>query len=221
MASSDERRLQRKKRGADVARTVILSAAASVFAQKGYYGTTMDDLANASGYSPAAIYKYFKNKEDLFHHLWNVMAERLQTIFEESSRMPLPFSLRLRWLVTRLSQLLESSPDFVVAFIAQRPYASLNVQSTLERQAFEHYLAHREQIVVLMTQGLAEGALRDGDADDYATLLIGLLYEFAYKWVTASGRLDVAANIDKLIELFLRGAGAREQLEAHLAAVSR
>lgn len=210
MTDAEERRRQRKKRGADVARSVILTAAASVFAHKGYHGTTMDDLANASGYSAAAIYKYFKNKEDLFHHLWNTMAERLQGIFEESVRMPLPFALRLRWLVTRLGQLLEKSPDFVVAFIAQRPYASTNAQSPLERQAFDHYLRHREQMLVLMRQGVQEGALRDGDVDDYASLLIGLLYEFAYKWVTASGEMDVGANIDKLIDLFLRGAGTSE-----------
>jgi AcrR family transcriptional regulator len=208
MPDVEERRQKRQKRGASVARTVILSAAASVFAQKGYHGTTMEDLATASGYSPAAIYKYFKNKEDLFRHLWNEMAERLQAIFEESARMPLPFALRLRWLVTRLAGLLESSPDFVVAFIAQRPYAAVQAQTPLERQAFEHYVRHREQIIVIMKQGLAEGDLREGDVDDYASLLIGLLYEFAYKWVT-SGQMDLAANVEKLIELFLRGAGAK------------
>ncbi len=208
MADATDRKRLRRKRGADVAREVILSAAASVFAHKGYYGTTMDDLANTSGYSPASIYKYFKNKEDLFQRLWNVMAERLQQVFEESARMPLPFALRLRWLVTRLSQLLEVSPDFVVAFIAQRPYASINVQSSLERQAFDHYVRHREQIVVLMRQGVAEGALRDGDVDDYASLFIGLLYEFAYKWVTAAGEIDMAANTDRLLDLFMHGAGA-------------
>jgi len=210
MSEADERRLQRKKRGADVARTVIIEAAASVFAQKGYYGTTMDDIANVSGYSPAAIYKYFKNKEDLFHHLWNAMADRLQSIFEESARMPLPFQLRLRWLITRLSQLLESSPDFVVAFIAQRPYAAIKTQTPLERLAFEHYLSHRRQIILLVQLGQSEGALRDGDSDDIANLLIGLIYEFAYKWVTAGGEVDVADNIERLIDLFLRGAGAVE-----------
>jgi AcrR family transcriptional regulator len=210
MPDQEERRRQRRKLGAEVARSVILSAAASVFAHKGYHGTTMEDLAQASGYSPAAIYKYFKNKEDLFHHLWNLMAERLQEIFEESARLPLPFALRLRWLVTRLGQLLDQSPDFVVAFIAQRPYASIQAQSALERQAFDHYMGHRKQILLVMSQGVAEGALREGDVDDYASLLIGLLYEFAYKWVTSSGTMDVAANIDGLIELFLRGAGANE-----------
>jgi AcrR family transcriptional regulator len=57
MPDVEERRQKRQKRGASVARTVILSAAASVFAQKGYHGTTMEDLATASGYSPAAINK--------------------------------------------------------------------------------------------------------------------------------------------------------------------
>ena len=124
--------------------------------------------------------------------------------------MPLPFPLRLRWLITRLSQLLVTSPDFVVAFIAQRPYAAIKTQSPLERQAYEHYLSHRKQIILLVEQGQTEGALREGDSDDYANLLIGLLYEFAYKWVTAGGEVDVSDNIERLIDLFMRGAGSTE-----------
>ena len=206
MAEVGARKKLRQRRGADHARDVILDAAASVFAQKGYYGTTMEDVAVASGYSPAAIYKYFKNKDDLFSRLWNTMADRLQEIFDESTRLPMPFAMRLRWMVTRASQLLETSPNLLVAFIAQRPYAA-RARSNLEKQALRHYRSHQARIIELMESGIAEGVLREGGAADYALLLIGLLYEFAHRWVSEDGQIDVRQSVDRIIELFLRGAG--------------
>lgn len=43
-----------------------MRAAASVFAEKGFSGTTNRDIAAAAGISPGLIYWYFENKEDLF-----------------------------------------------------------------------------------------------------------------------------------------------------------
>ena len=47
-------------------RTQILEAAATVFPQKGYAATTMQEIAQEAGISPSAIYQHFRNKEDLF-----------------------------------------------------------------------------------------------------------------------------------------------------------
>lgn len=47
-------------------RREILSAALTVFAEKGYAGTSIDDLARAVGLSKAGLYAYFASKEELF-----------------------------------------------------------------------------------------------------------------------------------------------------------
>ncbi len=78
----------------------------------------------------------------------------------------------------------------------------------MERQAYEHSLAHRRRLVALLQMGIDEGVLRNEDPEDYASLLIGLLYEFAYKWVTAPDDYDADANVRKLVQLFLQGAGS-------------
>ena len=44
----------------------IMSAAERLFAQKGYNGTSMNDIVEASGQSKGAIYNHFKSKERLF-----------------------------------------------------------------------------------------------------------------------------------------------------------
>ena len=44
----------------------IIEAGASMFIQKGYHGTSMDDIAQVLGVSKGAIYQYFKTKDQLF-----------------------------------------------------------------------------------------------------------------------------------------------------------
>jgi AcrR family transcriptional regulator len=47
-------------------RTQILEAAATIFPQKGYAATTLQDIAQQAGISTSAIYQHFRSKEDLF-----------------------------------------------------------------------------------------------------------------------------------------------------------
>jgi TetR/AcrR family transcriptional regulator len=47
----------------------VLAAAGQVFAQRGYEGATMLDVAHAAGFSKAGVYHYYASKEDLLHGL--------------------------------------------------------------------------------------------------------------------------------------------------------
>lgn len=47
----------------------VLAAAGRVFAQRGYEGATMLDVAQAAGFSKAGVYHYFASKEHLLHDL--------------------------------------------------------------------------------------------------------------------------------------------------------
>jgi AcrR family transcriptional regulator len=44
----------------------LLSAARSVFAQRGFHGSSVDEIAAEAGYSTGALYSNFDGKEDLF-----------------------------------------------------------------------------------------------------------------------------------------------------------
>lgn len=53
----------------------ILEAAARVFAEKGFEGATISDIAQAAGVAEGSIYNYFKNKNDLLVSLPRQMIE--------------------------------------------------------------------------------------------------------------------------------------------------
>jgi AcrR family transcriptional regulator len=50
----------------ELTRNALLSAAAEVFARRGFEGASLEEIAEAAGFTRGAIYKNFRNKEDLF-----------------------------------------------------------------------------------------------------------------------------------------------------------
>lgn len=206
MPTAHVRQQPRVRRNPKHAKDVITQAAAEVFVHKGYHGATIDDVAARAGYSAAAVYKYFRNKDQLFGQLWTSTAERLDELFVECNGLELPFAARLRWLVTRLSLWFEAEPAAVSAFLAHRPFAT-RALSRFERQALRYYRSQLGQMERLMADGVAQGALRPGPSSDYALLLLGLLYEFAHRSATTDARTVVPRQVELLLDLFLRGAG--------------
>ena len=55
----------------------VLAAAGQVFAQRGYEGATMLDVARAAGFSKAGVYHYFASKEHLLHGLLKESLEQV------------------------------------------------------------------------------------------------------------------------------------------------
>jgi len=55
-----------RERRVEHTRSLLLDAAETVFAEKGFTPATVDDIADAAGYTKGAIYKHFATKEDLF-----------------------------------------------------------------------------------------------------------------------------------------------------------
>jgi AcrR family transcriptional regulator len=73
--SRDERKQQTRER--------LLDAAAQVFAQRGFNSATLDEVAEAAGYTKGAVYSNFDNKADLFLAL---IERRIARQAEEATR---------------------------------------------------------------------------------------------------------------------------------------
>lgn len=62
----------------------ILKQAAALFAQKGYAGTTIIDLATACASSRGALYHYFESKEEILFHILDEHVEFLFNAIESA-----------------------------------------------------------------------------------------------------------------------------------------
>lgn len=52
-------------------KALVLSHSKALFLKQGFANVTMRDIAREIGYSPAAIYLYFNNKDEIYYELFN------------------------------------------------------------------------------------------------------------------------------------------------------
>src|SRR2546430_6494223 len=59
----------RKRLSAEARRELIEQAASEVFAERGYHGASIDEIAGRSGVSAPVVYDHFASKQDLYKRL--------------------------------------------------------------------------------------------------------------------------------------------------------
>src|ERR1700759_77527 len=80
--------LKAPKRRTDDKRQRILDAAVSVFAQKGFFASRINDVASAAGIADGTVYLYFESKDDILIKLFDqVMGEHLEAARQEMKRV--------------------------------------------------------------------------------------------------------------------------------------
>ncbi|MEM7370058.1 MAG: TetR/AcrR family transcriptional regulator [Bacteroidota bacterium] len=98
---------ERKEREAQEMRTKIINAAMQMFVDKGFEETSIRQIAKSIEYSPAALYRYFANKDELFYAVhacvFDLLYDHLKTVQNiehpvhrliEMGRMYLDFALK-------------------------------------------------------------------------------------------------------------------------------
>jgi AcrR family transcriptional regulator len=93
---SPDRPAPRRRLPAAERRRRILAAAQEVFAQRGYHGSSLDDIARASGTSKALIYEHFESKRALHETLITEHAGELFARFEANAAAGATGEERLR-----------------------------------------------------------------------------------------------------------------------------
>ncbi|GAA1536092.1 TetR/AcrR family transcriptional regulator [Streptomyces albidochromogenes] len=67
----------------------IMDAATTVFLDKGYSGTSMDDIAKLAAVSKQTVYKHFADKEKLFADIVLATTDRLDTAIDLLAGIPI------------------------------------------------------------------------------------------------------------------------------------
>ncbi|MGD9546453.1 MAG: TetR/AcrR family transcriptional regulator [Candidatus Krumholzibacteriia bacterium] len=88
--SGEYRQPTRKEREFSRHHRDILSAAVSLFAENGYYQTTMQMIADRAEFSVGYLYKHFAGKEEMYRELLVFHLDRLDQLILETESLGLP-----------------------------------------------------------------------------------------------------------------------------------
>lgn len=84
MVLNDERAPQGERTPHSERRDQLLLVARTIFADRGFQATTMDDIAKEAGFTKPILYQYFESKTELYREIVNQTAKKLLDSLREA-----------------------------------------------------------------------------------------------------------------------------------------
>jgi AcrR family transcriptional regulator len=148
----------------------VLRGAVKVFNERGYDGTSMEDLSRELGITKSAIYHHVTSKEELLRLAVNRALDGLFALLDDVALVKGPAMTRLEELARRSVLLLVAELPFVTLLLRVRGNTRAERAALARRREFDAAVAR------LVTQARDEGDLRpDVDPALVARLLYGTI----------------------------------------------
>ena len=179
-------------------RSELTRQAARLFAEKGYHGTSIGDLAEAMGVQKGSLYAHIQSKADL---LWEVARDGAAAFHAALDGVPdeLPATEKIRLGLRAHLRVVAEQLDIATVFIREWRY--------LEGERRDEFVAERrryeERFRALFREGRELGELRTDLDDAMATLLALSAANWAYTWIKPDTDTDELA--DRFYDLLLNG----------------
>ncbi len=199
-------KLSRKEREYQARREEILRAAEKIFAKNGFYNSTVAEIAKESEFAIGTLYQFFKNKEELYY---TMMIEKFDllynTLLTEVGKNTKCFE-KLNCLVGVVLAFIEQNVDFFKIFTWELNVLNSNMNHNLKDQLITKHFAYSKLISDVINKGLQEGVLKEGNADDLSTALLGMMNIFSFNWIYNQQQDSLREKAPIIVNLFLNGA---------------
>ncbi len=198
----------------DDKRRRIIDAAVEVFAEKGFFGAKVSEVAKRADVADGTIYLYFKSKDDILISLFEEKMEgiigRLTEILDQVED---PRQKMRRYIMEHL-ELVSQQPHLMQVLTVELRQSARFIKE-YRPQGFKKYL---EVIGAILEEGQAKGVFRkDLHPGVFRRALFGAIDEISLEWVLHAqahpdegppSHLDPKMVAEQIAEFILRGLAA-------------
>jgi AcrR family transcriptional regulator len=182
----------------------LLDVAVRVFNERGYDGTSMEDLARAAGISKSSFYHHVDGKEALLAAACDRALSALSAIRGEPLSRSGPAVSRFEHVLRRTAEALIAELPYVTLLLRVRGNTATEKRALERRRDFDRFVAN------LVAQAVSDGDLRADIDPLLATRLSFGMVNSVVEWyrpgrASAADAVDV---VDGAVELALRGLRA-------------
>ena len=184
-------------------RLAIVEAAAELYAQHGFLGASLADLATKCNSSKSLIYHYYASKEDILFEVMSSHVEALNAASDEVEALQLPASERLRRLAHAFMTL------YVGA--AARHKVLLNELDRLPSERRAQIVARQRRLIISVERLLMEiqpKLKRSRKLARPATMLFFGMINWTHTWFDPAGPASPDQIADLAADVVLKGLPA-------------
>lgn len=186
----------------------LLAVAVTVFNERGYDGTSMEDLSRRLGISKSSIYHHVDSKEELLALALDRALDGLFSVASEVGSRPEPAIERLEHLVRGSVAVLTSQLPYVTLLLRARGNTETERRALARRREFDQFVAD------LVSEAEKNGDIRpDVDPATTARLLFGLVNSLVEWYRPGHGAGSAAAAADAVCAVAFDGLRIRRRAD--------
>ena len=192
------------------AKEKLLAAAPRLFAEKGFAGVSIRQLAEAAGVNSAMISYYYGGKEGLYEAVLTTQYERLLTKFEAIAALEAPVKEKIRQYaeVIRLNHTAEQP------LMARLIQGELTSPTACMEKVVRNYTSRIARIVSgIVQQGVEDGEFRQDISPLFATLALAGMLNFYFILREATRAIVPIFSVgdedfvEAALKIYLKGMG--------------
>ncbi len=179
----------------------IRDEAAALFREKGFYGTSMSDLAKAVGITKSSLYHHFPSKQALLAEIVELTVNRVSPLVQQVADSDRPIDERLGNAVAIHTVAAIHDQDAVACFTEEGRYLSPEFMAPhiVERDRYE--LIFRQ----MFEEGMTSGAFVPQDADLAVKAILGMCNSVV-RWYRPGGTHTPEQIAEDFARFAVRGA---------------
>jgi len=181
----------------------ITAAAFAVFAEKGYSGARVEEVAKRAGVSKGLMYLYFKTKEELFKAvIRSVVVRRVDALLEAVETTELSSEEFMRGPLVDFMKRVPGSP---VAIVIKLLIAEGQRHPDMVDYYWDNVVSKGLQAISLFVKrGVERGEFRESAVSDLPQLVLApMMLSIIWRLVFAKRELDVDKLMETQIEMLL------------------
>ena len=182
----------------DTRRRAIFDAAAHLFRQKGFAGTSMREIAAAAGMGKSTLYDYFPTKDDILLFMVTTTSGDVTRQAQAIAALPLPPDVRLRRIIAMELDYLQANRNLLADLGSE--VQSLGPAAQQRTQELRY--AYQDTVRAVVQEGIDRGCFRPVDALLAARLLINSLLSVLYTSRPTGSHDEM---LEQTLAIFLEG----------------
>jgi len=188
-----------RKQKLDKKKEEMIQSAAEVFAEKGYNGTTMEDIAAKLLMTKGSVYYYFKDKQDLLFQMQQTLLNKSISYIQDILQQDLSTERKMKQaLKTHITFILKDRASFEL-MIKPELYFTEEQQSVLQKQ-MDMYSDCFDQLI---KEGVERQLFYPVEIKITRNILLGAVNHVLH-WYSPSGQKSISEIADLISEYLLR-----------------
>ena len=199
----EDRKLSRREREKLRQRREILDTALDLFSEKGYHNVSMHEIAREAEFAIGTLYKFFKNKEDLYKALIMEQAEEFHDVMNKAIDISDNEIEKIHNYVKVKGEVFMNNTSMIRLYFAETRGASFNIKAGLDADIRKMYDDFLHKLAEVFESGIKKKRFkRLLDPYYLAVALDSLTNAFLFLWLEDPKRHPYLKNVETIMGIF-------------------